>query len=70
MVKVYVVEMGCYSDRYVVGVYATLEGARAATPGEEWEPWKDVWTRDTWTNELDCDDHARITEYGVEELGR
>ena len=30
--KVYVLETGCYSDKYVVGVFATPEAAMAARP--------------------------------------
>ena len=51
--KVYVLETGCYSDRWTQGVYATVEAAQAACP-------KGVWNKDehdvhcpnrvTWSN--------------------
>lgn len=58
--KVYVVEMGCYSNRGVVGVYATLKGAKAAMPGKKWER-----QANTWTNELDWDSFVEIVEHEV-----
>jgi hypothetical protein len=69
--KVYVVERGCYSSRYVQGVYGSLEEAKAASvePGERWsepdEPEEDRLR--SWSNGLDWDNAADITEYEVKE---
>jgi hypothetical protein len=68
-VKVYVLESGVYSDRFVDGVFATPELAMAAHG-------KGVWTKDTylhddgteaisWSNGLDWGDAGYIAEYEV-----
>lgn len=78
--KVYVVETGCYEDRCVSGVYATLEAAMAAHPVRDPIPKEQQrgstherpggWQLSTdgrdWQNGLDWSDHATITAYDVE----
>lgn len=60
---VYVLEMGCYEDRHVVGVYSTPELAMGDAKG--------VWTLAeyggmlSWQNDLDWDDSATVTGYAV-----
>jgi len=66
--KVYVVEAGVYSDRYIEGVYATPESAMAANPGGKWEHSEgeyggERWQR--WGNDLDWDSARSIAEYDV-----
>jgi hypothetical protein len=63
-VKVYVVERGVYSDRYVEGAYGSLEAAQAANPGTAWEESEyGGWRR--WMNELDWDSAVSISEHDV-----
>lgn len=66
---VYVAEVGCYSDRYLGGVYETAEAAMAAYPNST------KWTRsagdysgepyEEWANDLDWDDRVRISREEV-----
>jgi hypothetical protein len=75
-VKVYIVEMGCYSDRYVEGVYATAELAMAANPIPDEIPsryrtkspaaWREH-PDGRWTNGLDWDMAGEIWEATVVE---
>lgn len=60
-VTVYVVERGCYSDRYVYGVYGSLAEAKEGLPHEppgdgsvKWSPTGTWWSRtdpDGWTED-------------------
>lgn len=64
------VEHGCYSSRYVGGVYVSSEAAKRAqsphTPEHVWSHYpEDV--RDDWHNQLDFDNHIEIMERDVEE---
>ena len=77
--KVYLVEFGCYADRWIAGVYATPEAAMAANPppregiegdfkkGQCERPggWRQV-EPGHWSNGLDWADHAVIDEFEVE----
>lgn len=75
--KVYVVEVGCYSDRYIAGVYSTPEAAMAAHPipermhrsdtieGREPE-WKKDPESESWSNGLDWGSAASIDAYELE----
>lgn len=60
--KVYVAMRGLYSDKHLGGVYASLERAKAALPGQVWKQEEDA---QAWWNELDWDDFAEITEMEV-----
>lgn len=68
---VYVVERGCYEQRYVGGVYDSPELAMADLPGQRWTrsitthypDWPaltPVEHRESWTNDLDWDDSCEI----------
>ena len=78
--KVYFVEMGCYENRGVNGIYATVELAMAASPGMKWSRtiftafpnWPDVsvithW--EEWSNDLDWDDYCCIRAIELVEDG-
>ena len=69
--KVYVVEQGCYSDRWVVGVWADVEKAKASFKSKGWtvsdprETHPDACR--SWNNGLDWDDAIYIYEMEVAE---
>jgi hypothetical protein len=71
-VKVYVVEEGVYAERWVSGVYASLEAAQEANPIPEQpttttydgQGWRQV-REGHWTNGLDYGELVAITEYDV-----
>jgi hypothetical protein len=61
--KVYVVECGVYAERYIAGVYRTLEAAKA-----DWATGKDGWrdlSDNEWDNGLDMSDAVLITSFDV-----
>ena len=59
--EVWVATQGCYSDKYVVGVFASPEVAMKVLPGENWEG--DGFGG--WNNELDWDEYVTIRPYKV-----
>lgn len=70
--KVYVLEVGCYENEFIEGVYATPESAMAAhqpernkwhSPGHSYT-WRER-DGDTWYFGADWGDAATITEYEV-----
>lgn len=72
--KVYIVECGAYSDRYIGGVFATPELALAANPlPSDSSPYRRPvrsggWQKDgddTWSNGFDFDDAKTIEGYEV-----
>lgn len=75
--KVYVVERGCYEERYVAGIYSSVEAALAAHPlpregvnkgpGSAERPGGWQSTGDgRWSNGLDWDEAESITEMEVD----
>lgn len=75
--RVYVVMTGVYENTWIGGVYSTPEAAMAAHPAREARPsghasierpggWLKAEGAETWSNGLDWDDHATISEYEVE----
>lgn len=52
---VFIVERGVYNDRYIDGVYATLESAMASAPGK----WQES-SENMWDNDKDWGDAASI----------
>jgi len=71
-VKVYVLETGCYENRAVAGIFDNPERAMAQAKGE--------WMRETyfkddgtpvvsWSNDLDWDSAASVSEYDVTDTG-
>jgi len=74
--KVYVLEFGCYSDRWISGVFDSLEAAKAAADeraAASYRPLVNEWTEDTYefrvaTNNHDMDDAATIYELPVRSL--
>lgn len=81
-IYVYLVEQGCYSDRGIVGVYATPEAAMAAHPvpvrqirnggGTRereggWKPSTYAEPGYEWSNGLDWEDAKTITRHEVEQ---
>lgn len=78
--KVYVLETGCYENRYVSGIYDSPERAMAAADGKwtktTWnigvpksgEEWHDR-PRVSWDNDLDWDSAASVSEFDLEEDG-
>ena len=80
---VWVVENGCYSDRYLSGVYESIEAVVAAYPAKSrgdkasdsasylYRPggWQqDEHDPDRWDNGLDWDDFLRATRHKVRRL--
>jgi hypothetical protein len=64
-VKVYVLEIGAYDERYVAGVFTTPEAAMAGYPHGEWK--HSTWAcqgveRRNWVNEHG-DDRADVSEF-------
>ena len=82
--KVWVVENGCYSDRYVVGVYDSIEAVIADNPVPEsprhrdrgdffrpggWQPEERFGDeRESWSNGLDWEGYLRATCFEVNGL--
>lgn len=60
--KVYIVERGVYADRMIVGIYSSAEKAKESRPGDRWSG-----VDDYFTNGLDMDRHAEITEYELDD---
>ena len=75
---VYVVEQGCYSDRGIIGVYATPEAAMADNPERKrkgsrvggWRPCRDSEPGHAWTNGRADDNAMGITRYEVQGASR
>lgn len=82
---VWVVENGCYSDRYLSGVYESIEAVIAAYPvtsrGDTpstnasylYRPggWQpDEYEPDRWSNGLDWSDFLQATRHKVNRLSR
>ena len=69
--KIWIAEKGCYEDRYVEGVYASLEGAKAANPIREDARLVDRKKPIGWSGEGDgihtngCDWEDRVTIYAL-----
>ena len=62
---VYVVQKGCYSDRDIVGVFATPEAAMAEWPFEIWS--NDFYEPgEGWTNKKHWERHLEIRRYDVQ----
>jgi hypothetical protein len=61
--KVYLVERGVYSDRTPISVHTTLEGAKAAYPGNEWS----LNGLGVWDNDKDWDALLSILEFEISE---
>lgn len=66
--KVYVVEIGVYNDRYIAGVYATQEAAQRSCEwaGGTWkenDPFPDG--RRWWENDRDWSNACTIWEWEV-----
>lgn len=79
--KIYVLEVGCYEQAYIAGVYATPEAAMAAHQPEKKPsnvgPYAGQQRREHtytwgerhefgWSFDADWDDAAHISEYEVE----
>jgi len=64
MVKVYIVERGCYSDRHVASVHSSVERAIAHYPGETWRPFVDC---SGWQNTKDWGDLLEINVFELDE---
>jgi hypothetical protein len=61
---VWLLEMGLYDEKGVVGIYSTAEQAMEGVKG--------TWQQDAdgdWSNDLDWDDAARVTAYRVGQHG-
>ena len=80
VMEVYVVERGCYEDRHILGIYATVELAMGACPGKKWTrtvwahhpKWPDVSEvthHQTWENELDWNEACSISVMEIEDSG-
>jgi len=64
MVKVYMVERGCYSDRHVASVHSSVEKAMAHYPGETWRPLEYC---EGWQNTKDWGDLLEISVFELDE---
>lgn len=65
--NVWILEVGCYNDRYVKGVYATREAAIAAGPGGTWKPHgAENDALGAWGNDLDWDLAGTVSSWVVE----
>jgi hypothetical protein len=61
--KVYVLEVGCYDQTYVAGIFASPELAMAANNKGTWT--RTLWSEglwQSWSNDLDWSDRAEIVE--------
>lgn len=68
--RVWVMECGCYAERYFAGVYATAEAAMRAWDESHNKDQRYHWEMETfavggWTNEGDWEDAVRIFETEV-----
>ena len=57
---VFIVESGMHDSQGIAGVYATLEAAKAAFPGNEWTDYDNG-----WSNDKDWDDALWIRKFEV-----
>jgi len=80
--KVYILETGCYEDRYTHGIYSTPEKAMAAWHPDPSKSWHSAGYSYTWGGrekddddgvdygwefDADWEDAARVREYEVDE---